>query len=57
MLGRSYGKRTGCACVSYNGKTVINFARTIVEADIERNFFRQLVEMGIPVAIESNGRG
>ncbi|NLD18434.1 MAG: alcohol acetyltransferase [Tissierellia bacterium] len=57
MLGRSYGKRTSCGVVSYNGKTVINFSRTIVEADIEQNFFRQLVEMGIPVAIESNGRG
>ena len=57
MLGRSYGKRSSCACVSYNGNSVITFSRTIVEADIERNFFRQLVEMGIPVAIESNGRG
>lgn len=57
MLGRSYGKRSSCACLSYNGNTVITFSRTIVEADIERNFFRQLVEMGIPVAIESNGRG
>ena len=57
MLGRSYGKRASCACVSYNGKTVINFSRTIVEADVERIFFRQLVDMGIPVAIESNGRG
>jgi len=57
MLGRSYGKRSSCGCVSYNGNTVITFSRTIVEADIERNFFRQLVEMGIPVAIESNGRG
>ncbi|MBP7213134.1 MAG: hypothetical protein KBA03_02765 [Anaerolineaceae bacterium] len=57
MLGRSYEKRASCAVVSYNGNTVISFSRTIVEADIERNFFRQLVEMGIPVAIESNGRG
>ena len=57
MLGRSYGKRTSCGVVSYNGNTLITFSRTIVEADIEQNFFRQLVEMGIPVAIESNGRG
>lgn len=57
MLGRAHGKRTSCACVSYNGNTLITFTRTIVEADIERYFFRQLVEMGIPVAIESNGRG
>ena len=57
MLGRSYEKRVSCGVVSYNGNTVISFSRTIVEADIERNFFRQLVDMGIPVAIESNGRG
>jgi NRPS condensation-like uncharacterized protein len=57
IIGRPYGKRTSCAVVSYNGNTLITFSRSILETDIEKNFFRQLVEMGIPVAIESNGRG
>ncbi|MCQ2431002.1 MAG: alcohol acetyltransferase [Clostridia bacterium] len=55
-LGRPATRRSSCACVSYNGKTIINFSRTTMEAEVERYFFTHLVRLGIPVFIESNGR-
>lgn len=56
ILGRSTTARSVCACVSYRGQTVINFSRTAMESDIERRFFCELIEMGVPVRVESNGR-
>lgn len=56
MLGPLQSNPVTCACVSYNGETVINFTRTIVETDVERFFFTRLIKMGIPVKIESNER-
>ncbi|HRV72644.1 MAG TPA: alcohol acetyltransferase [Eubacteriales bacterium] len=55
MLGSLHSNPVTCACLSYNGKTCINFTRTIVEPETERNFFTALVKMGIHVLVESNG--
>lgn len=56
MLGRSFFNRSSCACVSYDGTTVFNFTRNIKESELERIFFSTLVEEGVEVFIESNGR-
>lgn len=56
LLGQQYNPIPACACLSYNGSTVINFSRTYREPDIEREFFTLLIKHGIPVSIESNGR-
>ncbi len=53
-LGQPFSSRTNCAIISYNDILTINFASSIVEADVERYFFRKLVQDGIHVKIESN---
>jgi len=45
-----------CSIASYNGKTYINFIRSISESELERLFFSKLVELGVPVEIECNRR-
>ena len=47
---------TKCMGVSYGGTMAMTFTRKIKEAEVERLFFTKLVEMGIPVEIESNQR-
>lgn len=54
LLGRSRGKAGAGSCLSYDGKIYLTFTRKIHEATFERLFFSALVEMGIPVEIESN---
>lgn len=54
IIGKSRGKPGTCACVGVNGKLYLSFSRKIKESDYERIFFRKLVEMKIPVEIESN---
>ncbi len=53
-MGQPFSSRTNCAIISYNGTLTINFASSIIEADVERLFFRKLIQDGIPVKIESN---
>ena len=54
LMGQPFSARTNCAVVSYENTLTISFASSIVEADVERIFFRKLVSDGIPVKIESN---
>ncbi len=54
MIGRARGKPGSCGCVSYKNNIYISFSRKIKESEFERLFFTKLVEMGIPVTIESN---
>ena len=54
ILGRQRGNSGTCSCVGCNDKIYISFSRRIKEATLERLFFTKLVEMGIPVEIESN---
>ena len=54
LMGQPFSARTNCAIMSYGNILSISFASSIVEADVERLFFRKLVQDGIPVKIESN---
>ena len=53
-MGQPFSSRTNCAIISYEDTLTINFASSIIEADVERLFFRKLVQDGIHVKIESN---
>lgn len=55
-LGPANRKRCTCTCVSYAGTARFVFTRTFESAAIEREFFRKLVKLGIPVKVESNRR-
>ena len=52
------GKRTplACAVASACGSTAVNFTNTVKNTAVERAFFTQLVQLGVPVLIESNWR-
>ncbi len=54
VAGKNFGRVTSCICVSYKNNMSVSFTRKIKEAEIERLFYTKLVEMGIPVEIESN---
>lgn len=53
-MGQPFSTRTNCAVISFEDVLTINFASSIIEADVERYFFRKLVQDGIHVKIESN---
>lgn len=53
-MGQPFSSRTNCAIISFEDTLTVNFSSSIVEADIEREFFRKLVAEGIPVTIETN---
>ena len=53
-MGQPFSSRTNCAIISFGDVLTINFASSIIEADVERYFFRKLVQDGIHVKIESN---
>ncbi|MCM1088716.1 MAG: hypothetical protein NC419_11195 [Muribaculaceae bacterium] len=53
-MGQPFSSRTNCAIISFEDTLTINFASSIAETDVERNFFRKLVQDGIHVMIESN---
>ena len=42
--------------ISCGDLTTVNMIRNIRESELERRFFCRLVELGIPVDIESNDR-
>ena len=53
-MGQPFSRRTNCAIISFGDVLTVNFASSIIEADVERYFFRRLVQDGIHVRIESN---
>lgn len=53
-MGQPFSRRTNCAIISFKDTLTVNFTSGIVEADVERYFFRKLVQDGIHVKIESN---
>lgn len=53
-MGQPFSRRTNCAIISFEDILTVNFASSIIEADVERHFFRRLVKDGIHVKIESN---
>lgn len=54
IAGKNFGRVTSCISISYRNNLSVSFTRKIKEAEIERLFYTKLVEMGIPVEIESN---
>jgi len=56
-MGQPFSSRTNCAIISFDDVLTINFASSILEADVERFFFTKLVKDGIHVKIESNREG
>ena len=57
IIGVQYTYPNNCSVVSYGETTCINMIRNIRESELERRFFSRLVELGVPVCIESNSRG
>ncbi|HNX13303.1 MAG TPA: hypothetical protein PK854_02150 [Oscillospiraceae bacterium] len=57
ILGPLSRNRVIAAMLSYQNTVYFNFTRIIKETFIEREFFRMLVKLGIPVRIESNQIG
>ncbi|NLL91249.1 MAG: alcohol acetyltransferase [Ruminococcaceae bacterium] len=56
VLGVPKYNSVSCGCISYNNNLCLTFSRNIVEAELERIFFRKLVNLDIPVEVESNRR-
>ena len=56
IIGVQRSYPNNCSVVTYGGKTYLNMIRNIRESELERRFFSALVELGIPVEIESNER-
>ena len=54
VLGPSQKTPLGAAVISACGKTCVNFSKTMRETGVEREFFTTLVNLGVPVLIESN---
>lgn len=54
IIGPQRSYPNNCSVISFGGKTYINMIRNIKESELERLFFSRLVELGIPVDIESN---
>ena len=56
IIGVQYSYPNNCSVVTWQGKTYISMIREIRNSELERLFFSRLVELGIPVDIESNRR-
>ncbi len=54
LMGQPFSARTNCAIISYQNILTVNFTSSIKETDIERYFFRKIVQDGVPVKIETN---
>lgn len=54
LMGQPFSARTNCAIISYQNILTVNFTSSIKETDIERYFFRKLVQDSVPVKIETN---
>ena len=56
IIGPQRSYPNNCSVLSFGGKTYINMIRSIRESELERRFFSRLVELGIAVEIDCNGR-
>lgn len=56
IIGRSKSKPGAASCIGFNNNLYLSFSRRIKEAEFERIFFKYLVDLGIPIEIESNER-
>ena len=55
ILSLSKGQNLKAAVVSYDDTMVFTFSSAVVKTDIQKEFFKRLVQDGINVEIESNG--
>lgn len=56
IIGVQRSYPNNCSVATFGDTVCINMIRSIRESELERRFFSRLVELGIPVAIESNER-
>ncbi len=56
IIGPQSAAPYNCGVCSYNGKTYINIIRNSIEPELEGEFFRRLVKLGLNVKLESNQR-
>ncbi len=56
IIGVQYSYPNNCSVISWNGRTCISMIRNIRESGLEQLFFSRLVELGLPVDLESNRR-
>ena len=54
ILGPLQRNHVIAACLTHGDELRIHFTRTLKESEIERNFFTSLVELSVPVTVESN---
>lgn len=54
IIGVQYSYPNNCSVISFGGVTCVNMIRSSEEPELERLFFSRLVDLGIPVSIESN---
>lgn len=54
IIGPQRSYPNNCSVVSFEGETYVNMIRNIRESELERRFFSRLVELGVPVYIETN---
>ena len=56
VLGPGKNNKSTAGIITCLDKTYMNFSRTIEEPNVEREFFRILIKLGVPVTVESNRR-
>ena len=54
IIGVQYSYPNNCSVVTCGDITVISMIRSTERAELERRFFSRLVELGVPVTIETN---
>ncbi len=54
LLGQPRMAGINCAVASYQNITTVSLTSNIIQSDVEREFFRCLVQMGVPVKVECN---
>ena len=57
ILGVQAAAPYNCGMLSYGDTIYLNFIRDTQDGDLERHFFAQLQNLGIPVTVESNRNG
>ena len=54
IIGVQYSYPNNCSVVTCGGETVVSMIRSTESPELERRFFSRLVELGVPVSIETN---
>ena len=54
IIGVQYSYPNNCSVVTCRGTTLLSMIRSTESPELERRFFSRLVELGVPVTIETN---